>query len=198
MKSWLVNKLAGYGIGSVIPDSMRYTITEEQDETIIERYSAYKNQEGFVGFMIWDEPITVAPYGRPARLLSQLGFDAIVNVNLSPEDPGKFDEKIYDYMSAVNMEGLKYLTYDQYPYAAGRKDFAPNVYYSLDALRKAGLAYNSDTGCYLQAFESARYASLPTASCCSICRRRFHTVLKTLNGFFGLPRQNTLPTRFLT
>lgn len=154
VNDWLIRKAAKLGVGTVMSDSMRYTVINDTDEAIIENYSKYKNREGFMGFMIWDEPIDVAPYGRVTRILSQLDFDAIVNVNLSPEDPGKFDEKVYEYMSAVGASGFKYLTYDQYPYTAVGKDFATNVFYSLDSMRKAGLAYNTDTGCYIQAFES--------------------------------------------
>lgn len=155
IQDWLVRKAAKLGVGSVITDGMRYTVLTDSDEAILSHYAQYKNREGFMGFMIWDEPIDVAPYGRVTRLLSSLDFSAIVNVNLSPEDPGKFDEKVYAYMAAVQREGITYLTYDQYPYVAGDTSFAPNVYYSLNAMRKAGLAYHTDTGYYIQAFESA-------------------------------------------
>lgn len=156
VQSWLVRKAAALGVGSVVSDSLRNTALQAPDDELVSRASRYKNTEGFMGFMIWDEPLEVAPYGRVTRLLSSLSFEAIVNVNLSPEEtPDKLSDKIYQYMAAVQQEGILYLTYDQYPYAAGNKDFASNVYASLNAMRKAGLAYHTDTGYYIQAFESS-------------------------------------------
>ncbi len=153
IQTWLVNRLAERGVGAVMFDNIRYSVLDLDDEAIRDHFMKYENTYGCKGFMIWDEPLSVAPYGRVTRILSDLGFDAIVNVNLSPENPGAFDEKIYEYMSAVGMEGIKYLTYDQYPYAKTGQDFSAIVYSSLDSMRRAGLAYHTDTGFYLQAFE---------------------------------------------
>ena len=129
-----------------------HSFLEMKDEEILAIVKKYENRAGFYGIYLQDEPHDeYLGYARVFHVIQTYNPHLIPHLNLLPPyNFGGIDEYFTEFAAVAGGNGrMRYLTYDHYPFT-WNGGFNPQVYSSLDRLRKAGLLYNADTGYYMQ------------------------------------------------
>ncbi|MBQ1254752.1 MAG: discoidin domain-containing protein, partial [Clostridia bacterium] len=123
-----------------------------KDEDIIAIVQKYENRAGFYGIYLADEPHEeYVEFAEVFHLIQEYNPHLIPHLNLLPPyNFGGIDEYFTEFAAVAGGNGrMRYLTYDHYPFMWGG-GFNPQIYSSINRLRKAGLFYNADTGYYMQ------------------------------------------------
>ena len=129
-----------------------HSFLEMKDEEILAIVKKYENRAGFYGIYLQDEPHDeYLGYARVFHLIQEYNPHLIPHLNLLPPyNFGGIDEYFTEFAAVAGGNGrMRYLTYDHYPFT-WNGGFNPQVYSSLNRLRKAGLLYQADTGYYMQ------------------------------------------------
>ena len=129
-----------------------HSFLEMKDEEILAIVKKYENRAGFYGIYLQDEPHDeYLGYARVFHVIQTYNPHLIPHLNLLPPyNFGGIDEYFTEFAAVAGGNGrMRYLTYDHYPFT-WNGGFNPQVYSSLNRLRKAGLLYNADTGYYMQ------------------------------------------------
>ena len=129
-----------------------HSFLEMKDEEILAIVKKYENRAGFYGIYLQDEPHEeYLGYAHVFHVIQEYNPHLIPHLNLLPPyNFGGIDEYFTEFAAVAGGNGrMRYLTYDHYPFT-WNGGFNPQVYSSLNRLRKAGLLYNADTGYYMQ------------------------------------------------
>ena len=129
-----------------------HSFLEMKDEEILAIVKKYENRAGFYGIYLQDEPHDeYLGYAHVFHVIQEYNPHLIPHLNLLPPyNFGGIDEYFTEFAAVAGGNGrMRYLTYDHYPFT-WNGGFNPQVYSSLNRLRKAGLLYNADTGYYMQ------------------------------------------------
>ncbi len=134
------------------PDGGSNFLNMKNDEDILAVVKKYENRAGFMGIYLRDEPHEeYTQYARVFRVIQEYNPHLTPHLNLLPPyNFGGIDEYFTEFAAVAGGNGrMHYLSYDHYPFMWGG-GFNPQVYSSINRLRKAGLFYNADTGFYMQ------------------------------------------------
>ena len=135
------------------PEGGSAFLNMRKDEDILAVVQKYENRAGFMGIYLRDEPHEeYTQYARVFRVIQEYNPHLTPHLNLLPPyNFGGTDEYFTEFAAVAGGNGrMRYLSYDHYPFMWGG-GFNPQIYSSINRLRKAGLFYNADTGYYLQA-----------------------------------------------
>ncbi|HOA31866.1 MAG TPA: hypothetical protein PKM70_08070, partial [Clostridia bacterium] len=106
------------GLKITIADKDWIGIEKKSDKEIGELVRRYKDNECVVGYLLLDEPHNANPFGRVAKIMAEEHPGCISQLNMLPmgalPDPRGHAE---DWISSAGRENVRYLSYDQYPFA---------------------------------------------------------------------------------
>lgn len=138
------------GLKITIADKDWIGIEKKSDKEIRELVRRYKDNECVVGYLLLDEPHNANPFGRVAKIMAEEHPGCIAQLNMLPmgalPDPRGHAE---DWISSAGRENVRYLSYDQYPFAL-QPGSIPQMFGNMNFVREVGLKYNVDTALYIQ------------------------------------------------
>lgn len=169
------------GLKITICDEDFKNILKMQDNEIVELVKRYKDNECVVGFYMKDEPLNANPYGRVARIMTDMMPRCITQLNMYPMNALP-DAKAHaeDWINAAGRENLRYLSFDQYPFGL-QPGSVPQMFPNMDLVWRTGLKYDVDTALYIQSIGVIGSFRRPTVS-----ETRYHTSAALAYGFKNL------------
>lgn len=136
-------------------DMLEHVLTAN-DKELDRLVARFAGKPAFAGYHIIDEPYACNPYTVVQKKLGVLDPLALTDVNFLPGGsyPSMMDyqHRLDDYCRLLGTESNAYLSFDNYPFAAGEGSVNEVALFgNFEAVRKAGLDTRTRTAFYVQA-----------------------------------------------